>query len=189
MRISYKDEEERLISYKCVDFMSIEWIKFWSGCNDSIPFWFRLVKLFLEKQGNSVPWEKDSSLLSSCTSTIIVHMSKDFQFFPHLLSSPSSSYLIFSVAFMYPCFILLVLMGCAALGWDPVWVLADWTDSPLSFSVPSCPSGLCIEMAKGMRDVIHSPKSPKRRINNSYRIPFYLDTPGHSQPECHSVCP
>lgn len=114
---------ERLISYKCVDFMNIEWIKFLSGCNDSIPFWFRLVKLSLEKQGNFVPWEKGSSLLSSCTSTIIVHRSKDFQFFPHLLSSPSSSHcLIFSVAFIYPCFILLVLVGCSVLSSSGVGV-------------------------------------------------------------------
>jgi len=170
--------------------MSIEWIKFWSGCNDSIPFWFRLVKLSLEKQGNFVPWEKDSSLLWSSTSTIIAHRSKDFQFCPHLLSTPSSSYyLIFSAALVYPCFVLLVLVGCAALGWHPVWELADGIDSPLSFSVPSCPFSRCIEMAKGMRDVTHSPKPPKGKINNTYGRPFYLYTAGHSQPGCHSVCP
>lgn len=115
---------ERLIAYKRVDFMNIEWIKFLSGCNDSIPFWFRLVKLSLEKQGNFVPWEKGSSLLSSCTSTIIVHRSKDFQFFPHLLTSPSSSHcLIFFCCLHIPMFYPPGARGmlCVELIWCGCW--------------------------------------------------------------------
>lgn len=145
----------------------IQQIKHWSGCDNSIPFLFQTRNLIFRKTRSFYSLGKwlFFTLILDWYKQYFQEGNKGFRCFPCLQSAPQFSYYLYF--FLLPLcigdFPSLLLVGCAV----PAAVrdsVAGAGAGPLSSLVPSCPFGLCVAMAKDVRDVTHQISIEKQQL-------------------------